>query len=628
MTHILKSLRTTAGFLERCPIELGAGLTCIIGARGTCKSTVIEMIRFVFDCEPEKVMELMADPSLNGAGSPSHTGLIAAALGSGAATCTITRDEDGSSFTVERNRSGASRAYRDGIQQIDAMEVLHKIEIYSQGDLQSIAENPQRRLQLVDRPFQARRDEIFAIRARLLEKVYHIGNGLRSRRIEIERRRQLINGLGQRRRELSALEQQRPELSRELSAERELFFERKKDLERVREALEQRNKLLQSFGAIERQMSKYEAARTIASAASTALNGHIETSMAQLVDALKALASALEAATTEALESDYLALQTAFERSSVRYYELRKAQEHANESLKQEEALRREIDRMEGIEAELRDLEDLHERELLERDNSRREADLLGDELYSLRARHVQSINDEFGEHVVLTLHQGASSDAHVHKIVDLLRGSNLRNQEDVARDLAARLTPQELIGIVESSDAKMLADRLGRDISQANRLIAHLSANEDLYTLESMVSDDVLDITMFVRGESRPISQLSKGQMATALLPLILRDADYPLIFDQPEDDLDNAYISKTLIERILQLKKRRQLVFVTHNANIPVLGEADLVISMEVVGSTSARIHSQGDVDEMKTEIISLLEGGKEAFKQRQQRYGAALR
>jgi ABC-type cobalamin/Fe3+-siderophores transport system ATPase subunit len=159
-------------------------------------------------------------------------------------------------------------------------------------------------------------------------------------------------------------------------------------------------------------------------------------------------------------------------------------------------------------------------------------------------------------------------------------------------------------------------------------KLVAFLVDSPGLYDLESVGFEDQLEITMFVDGVPKPVAQLSKGQMATALLPLVLRDAEDPLIFDQPEDDLDNRYIFQTLVSRIRELKTKRQLIFVTHNANIPVLGDADRVVVMHMESPTKAAKPSQGTVDDMKDAILGLLEGGAEAFKLRQKRYGPLVR
>jgi hypothetical protein len=262
------------------------------------------------------------------------------------------------------------------------------------------------------------------------------------------------------------------------------------------------------------------------------------------------------------------------------------------------------------------------------RKDLRAQRDALADELYALRLAQVDEINSEFGDQIVLTLEQGVLSAQHCKLIEELLQRSNLRNQPEVARDLAEKVLPSDLVDIIEASDAKRLSDALGRDLGQMTRLVSHLLDSNRLYDLEQVVPEDNLEITMLVRGEARPIEQLSKGQMATALLPLILRDADYPLLVDQPEDDLDNAFVSEKLIDRLKSLSKRRQLIFVTHNANIPVLGEAECVTVMEMDGPRKASPSQSGSVDEMKDSIIRILEGGKAAFVSRQQRYGSALR
>lgn len=95
--------------------------------------------------------------------------------------------------------------------------------------------------------------------------------------------------------------------------------------------------------------------------------------------------------------------------------------------------------------------------------------------------------------------------------------------------------------------------------------------------------------------------------------------------MIDQPEDNLDNGFIYETVVKALLDIKTRRQLVFVTHNANIPVLGDAERIFVLESDGMHS-RIANQGGVTECKDDILSLLEGGEEAFQRRGQRYGNA--
>ena len=96
----------------------------------------------------------------------------------------------------------------------------------------------------------------------------------------------------------------------------------------------------------------------------------------------------------------------------------------------------------------------------------------------------------------------------------------------------------------------------------------------------------------------------------------------------DQPEDDLDNSFIFQVLVKNILKLKTDRQLIFVTHNANIPVLGDAEEIVVMHMDKPTKAAPARIGSLDDCKEDVLHLLEGGKEAFEHREQRYRSLLK
>ena len=98
--------------------------------------------------------------------------------------------------------------------------------------------------------------------------------------------------------------------------------------------------------------------------------------------------------------------------------------------------------------------------------------------------------------------------------------------------------------------------------------------------------------------------------------------DSERPLLIDQPEDNLDNEFVHNIIVESVRNVKNNRQLIFVTHNPNIPVLGEAEQMLVMESDG-TAGHIRKSGTVDDCKENIISILEGGAEAFRKRVERY-----
>ena len=121
------------------------------------------------------------------------------------------------------------------------------------------------------------------------------------------------------------------------------------------------------------------------------------------------------------------------------------------------------------------------------------------------------------------------------------------------------------------------------------------------------------------------PLERLSTGQKCTAILHLMLLSRDAPLIIDQPEDNLDNAFIAERIVENIRMEKAKRQFIFATHNANIPVFGDAELIVVL-TSGDGQKPTLSQGSIDqfEIKQSAAEILEGGKHAFILRKDKYG----
>lgn len=128
--------------------------------------------------------------------------------------------------------------------------------------------------------------------------------------------------------------------------------------------------------------------------------------------------------------------------------------------------------------------------------------------------------------------------------------------------------------------------------------------------------------------GDSIQFAEASAGQQATALLTVLLNQPGYPLIIDQPEDDIDNRAIGE-IISNIWEAKKKRQIIFTSHNANIVVNGDAELVACCDYLESdnqTHGRIKAEGAIDskQIKDEITLVMEGGARAFKLRKEKYG----
>ena len=173
--------------------------------------------------------------------------------------------------------------------------------------------------------------------------------------------------------------------------------------------------------------------------------------------------------------------------------------------------------------------------------------------------------------------HAGDRS-AYERHLRDALKGSGTKYSQIVAQ-IAANLAPEELSPILRRGDAERLAERAGIGEDQAERIIDHLRDGDHAFRLETVKLADEPLIELKDGEAHKNAAGLSTGQRCTVILPILLLESERPLLIDQPEDNLDNAYIYDTVVRSLREAKGGRQLIFVTHNPNIPVLGEAERV-------------------------------------------------
>ncbi|NHQ61061.1 PHP domain-containing protein [Chlorobium sp. BLA1] len=186
------------------------------------------------------------------------------------------------------------------------------------------------------------------------------------------------------------------------------------------------------------------------------------------------------------------------------------------------------------------------------------------------------------------------------------------------------------LKSIIDADSIRVLNDA---DISS---IYVKLSQNNCFEDLESIKFEDrpSITVTKIVKDEftgnekifTKSLSQLSLGQQQSILLAILLQSkSKYPLIIDQPEDNLDSEFIYKTIVANLRKIKENRQVIIVTHNPNIAVLGDAELITPLK---STSIKsiIYDRGSIDKSETRKLccDILEGGVQAFKKRLDIYG----
>jgi len=125
---------------------------------------------------------------------------------------------------------------------------------------------------------------------------------------------------------------------------------------------------------------------------------------------------------------------------------------------------------------------------------------------------------------------------------------------------------------------------------------------------------------------KGKEVYQLSVGQRGTFYVSLKLATDPFlkPFVFDQPEDDLDNNFIMHHLVPIFKKIKKYRQVIIVTHNANLVVNADAEQIIV--AVNKEETLNYGSGGIENIiiRDQICNILEGGKDAFIKREQKYG----
>jgi DNA repair ATPase RecN len=187
------------------------------------------------------------------------------------------------------------------------------------------------------------------------------------------------------------------------------------------------------------------------------------------------------------------------------------------------------------------------------------------------------------------------------------------------------KLTTPEGVEVFQKDEAQSIIERLGQP---AIRFALERARLHDLPRLT--VSRAIPDGKGGTRHLVRDFAKLSLGQQQSILLALILSSSsERPLIIDQPEDNLDGEFIYSTLVPVLRRAKERRQVIIVTHNANVAVLGDAELIVVMKAKNDRG-EIVTRGSIDHAETRdaACDILEGAKEAFLRRAKMYGIRLR
>ncbi len=619
----LVELAWQGGFLDGCTILLNPNLNVLVGGRGTGKSTVIESLRAVLGLDP-----------LGDEARKAHQGIVRQVLRSGTRISLRVRAYRpvAHEYTVERTLPNPPvvRDAQGAVSDLSPLDVVPRLEIFGQHEISELARSPERLTRLLDR-FVQRDDALVRRKLELRRELEKNRRSLLDVREEIQRIDEQLAALPAleetlKRFEDAGLEEKLKEQSLIVREER-VIASLAERMAPFRECLDN----LKGEVPIDRAFVSAKALKDLpGKEILSRLNAVLERFDGEVATA----ASFLEAAINRAdeginsvrrdWESHKARVQLAYE-TILR--ELQKSRVDGEEFIR----LRRMIE-------ELRPLQERRKKaQTIERELAERRRNLLV-EWENAKAGEFRAL-DQAAETVSKKLRDrvqvkvtAAGDREPLFRILKEDIGGRLSEAIESLRQATDLSLPQLVDACI--AGAEDVARRLGIPPAQAARL-AQADAGI-LMRIEELDLPPTTTILLNTAPHGGPptwttLEDLSTGQKATAVLLLLLLDSNGPLVVDQPEDDLDNRFITEGIVPRIREEKQRRQFVFSTHNANIPVLGDAELIIGLAASGEPDgghARIAPEhvGSIDDQPVRelIEEILEGGREAFERRRRKYG----
>jgi energy-coupling factor transporter ATP-binding protein EcfA2 len=618
----IDQVEINGGFLPGLKLALPRGLICIIGPRGSGKSTLAEAMRFAIK---------------GAAGAPrQRTDLLQANLGSSGLVTVTANTGDQVTYIIRRAyKQPAVLLATDGrpIPTVDLERgTFLPLDAYNSLEIEDIADEVlgAKRRALLD---ELRGEELSRINLSLAEHRRSLeanADRIKAARGSIQDMEERIEELGDVRARLNAmgpLAESEPstEYTKAHKQQQCNSRERKRgekvlgaiaSLLRDAEALQSRSLDQSSFSLVEDnsvnaaflKKRQAELLKTI---------GRTSESLTAVVEQLRTASASMESIGTELHD---IHLKQANELAKLQEVQQAVGEKHrARLDLEERIATLEEIEA--GLSSEKQELA-----VLLESRKSLKSAFLLErEQISSLRDAVARELQGETGEKVRIRVLRNADDLAYRTMLTDGLKGARVRNHDEIL-DSLLQLRPEQLAQFVSGDDAAGLDEACGFGQERAGRILYAFRENIDPLALEVVEIQDQVRIELNVSTTEEPIfkdaAELSRGQKCTALLPILLARRNTPLIIDQPEDNLDNHFIYETVVNSIQRLKGRRQMIFITHNANIPVLAEADLVIVLNSDGK-KGYVERSGSIDQCRDQIVDLLEGGREAFELRRKRY-----
>jgi len=217
-------------------------------------------------------------------------------------------------------------------------------------------------------------------------------------------------------------------------------------------------------------------------------------------------------------------------------------------------------------------------------------------------------------------------SNIHFNRAGFISFGAEILHLKKYSEEEIAKLADTLQKAISEETDDQLAetAKVFAEQIRKCGSYLTSKRTNHDLYTWGF---SDYFSVSTRIFFNNIPMDSLSIGQKGTVLLKLFLAEGDYPLVVDMPEENLDNKFIYSELVTALRQAKKMRQLIVATNNANIVVNTDAEQIVIAKFDKGVINYVPGTLEDTEMREELTAILEGGEEAFRNRERKYGYSI-
>ncbi len=601
----IERVQVEEGFLDGLDIVFAQGLNVIIGERGTGKTSLIELIRFCLGVQGYTAES--AKRSMDHALSVLGSGRVTVTLADGEHRLLVTR-------TSSDDSPRASGSY------------AHPL-VFSQTEIETVGLEAQGRIRLLD-SLGGDPKETDVLEATSISEV-------RSLTAEAEALRREIDELAGQVEQIPALDQQIGNLvpqEQQLAKVSAAAKGKKNQLDEVSENIAACAVGVDAIERFHRSVSEWQSSLTAILAGAPTVEpwpkgagpdplakcrAAVERAKGNLSNAVKELREVA----TEA-EGQLRSLHSKKLDFENHARQLRKdietLQEGAGAIVRQGQQFRERKAQLESLKTVLVERQKALRLLLEQRGAELGRLDSIRQHRFNTRQSVATELNQALGPRIRVKVSRAGQFEGFAAAIADSLRGSGLRYNE-LSAILAANVSPRELLEAADTNDFGLVAEATGITKDRAIRALGQLR-QADLGALATVAVEDAVVLQLLDGTDYKSIGELSTGQRCTVVLPLVLRRTDLVLIVDQPEDHIDNAFIADTLIVSVLSRSGDSQILFSTHNANIPVLGNADRVIQLRSDGRRGFPVLASNlDDPSVVAAITTVMEGGAEAFQRR---------